>query len=151
MFQSYQKESFFDEMFVGEDESVFPHYQGLRERLGRLDDAEISEKQRRVDTSFLEQGVTFTVYGDDRGTERIFPFDLIPRIIPDTEWRTIEQGLTQRIIALNLFLHDIYHDERIVKEGIVPEEVVKSAAHYRPEMRAWMCRKTSTFTSAGRT
>ncbi|MCB1233137.1 MAG: circularly permuted type 2 ATP-grasp protein [Verrucomicrobiae bacterium] len=135
MFQSYQKESFFDEMFVGEDESVFPHYQGLRERLGRLDDAEISEKQRRVDTSFLEQGVTFTVYGDDRGTERIFPFDLIPRIIPDTEWRTIEQGLTQRIIALNLFLHDIYHDERIVKEGIVPEEVVKSAAHYRPEMR----------------
>ncbi|MCP5542107.1 MAG: circularly permuted type 2 ATP-grasp protein [Akkermansiaceae bacterium] len=135
MFQFYQKESFFDEMFVGEDESVFPHYQGLRERLGRLDDAEISEKQRRVDTSFLEQGVTFTVYGDDRGTERIFPFDLIPRIIPDTEWRTIEQGLTQRIIALNLFLHDIYHDERIIKEGIVPEEVVKSAAHYRPEMR----------------
>ncbi|MCB1232019.1 MAG: circularly permuted type 2 ATP-grasp protein [Verrucomicrobiae bacterium] len=134
MFEKYQKESFFDEMFAGEDHHVFPHYEILLERFGRLDETEVTEKQRRVNTGFLEQGITFTVYGDDRGTERIFPFDLIPRIIPDAEWQTIEQGLTQRILALNLFLNDIYHEGRIIKEGVVPEDVVKTAAHYRPEM-----------------
>ncbi len=134
MFQSYQKESFFDEMFAAERGEVFPHYEALLERFDRLDEAEVTEKQRRVDRGFLEQGITFTVYGDDRGTERIFPFDLIPRIIPDAEWQTIERGLTQRIIALNLFLHDIYHEGRIMKDGVIPEDVVKTAAHYRPEM-----------------
>ena len=134
MFQSYQTESFFDEMFANDGDQVLPHYESLFERFGRLDPAEITEKQRRVDTGFLEQGITFTVYGDDRGTERIFPFDLIPRIIPDSEWQTIEKGLTQRIIALNLFLNDIYHEGRIIKDGVIPEDVVKTAAHYRPEM-----------------
>ncbi len=134
MFENYQKNSFFDEMFADESGEVFPHYAALLHRFDRLDEVELTEKQRRVDTGFLEQGITFTVYGDERGTERIFPFDLIPRIIPDAEWQTIERGLTQRIIALNLFLNDIYHEGRIIKDGIVPEDIVKTAAHYRPEM-----------------
>ncbi|MCB1087134.1 MAG: circularly permuted type 2 ATP-grasp protein [Verrucomicrobiae bacterium] len=134
MFENYQKEAFFDEMFASENGEVFDFYRLLRERFDRLSHPDLSEKRRRVDHGFLEQGITFTVYGDERGTERIFPFDLIPRVIPDSEWQTIEQGLTQRIIALNLFLNDIYHDAKIISEGVIPEDVVKTAAHYRPEM-----------------
>ena len=134
MFTSYQKESFFDEMFGKDQQGHLPHYAALHERYSRIGDKELNEKKRLVDDGFLEQGITFTVYGDDKGTERIFPFDLIPRIIPNAEWQTVEQGLTQRIIALNLFLHDIYHDAQIIKDGIIPESVVKSASHYRPEM-----------------
>jgi uncharacterized circularly permuted ATP-grasp superfamily protein len=134
MFEDYQKETFFDEMFETADGREHSFYAPLRERFDRLSLPELSEKRRRVDRAFLEQGVTFTVYGDDQGTERIFPFDLIPRIIPDAEWQVIEQGLTQRIVALNLFLNDIYHHANIIKDGVVPEDMVKSAAHYRPEM-----------------
>ncbi len=121
-------------MFVDGDGVHFDHYRTLHERFKDLDAAELEEKRRLVETGFLEQGITFTVYGDDQGTERIFPFDLIPRIIPYHEWQQIEKGLTQRILALNLFLHDIYHDRNIIKDGIVPEDVVEGAAHYRPEM-----------------
>ncbi|MGB0416396.1 MAG: circularly permuted type 2 ATP-grasp protein [Coraliomargarita sp.] len=133
MFSCYQKEAFFDEMFKDEN-APFPHYEQLLEMFGTMDQASIDERQRLVDDGFLEEGITFTVYGDNEGTERIFPFDLIPRIIPNSEWSTIEQGLTQRIIALNLFLNDIYHNEQIIKDGIIPEDVVKQSAHYRPEM-----------------
>ncbi len=134
MFENYEKGDFFDEMFSGEGDAVFPHYSELLERFNMLSTDKLEERQQRVSASFLEQGITFTVYGDDQGTERIFPFDLIPRVIPDSEWRTIEEGLTQRIVALNLFLNDIYNKGKIIKDGIIPEEVVKTAAHYRPEM-----------------
>lgn len=134
MFEQYSKGDFFDEMFRTADGAAFDHYAPLRQRFGRLTEEDLAEKQRRVENGFLEQGITFTVYGDDRGTERIFPFDLVPRIIPADEWQRIEFGLTQRILALNLFLHDIYHDALIIKDGIVPEDIVKSAAHYRPQM-----------------
>jgi len=83
--------------------------------------------------SYLSQGITFTVYSGDEGTERIFPFDLIPRIITANEWEHIERGLAQRLTALNMFLHDVYHDQRIIKEGIIPSEIVTSAKHFRPE------------------
>jgi uncharacterized circularly permuted ATP-grasp superfamily protein len=134
MFQDYQKEAFFDEMFENNSNDTFPHYQALKDRFARLSPEELIDKQRLIYDGFLEQGITFTVYGDEQGTERIFPFDLIPRIIPNKEWQTVEQGLTQRITALNLFLHDIYHDAQIIQDGIIPESVVKQAAHYRPEM-----------------
>jgi uncharacterized circularly permuted ATP-grasp superfamily protein len=88
-----------------------------------------------ADKAFLQQGITFTVYGDNQGTERIFPFDLVPRIITAPEWRTLERGLTQRLTAINLFLKDIYHDERILSEGVVPRDLVQSCRHYRREMR----------------
>lgn len=133
MFQHYQKDGFFDEMFLNGGE-VFPHYRAVHERYESLGLEDLRDKQNLVDSGFLEQGITFTVYGDGEGTERIFPFDLIPRIIPDKEWQVIERGLTQRITALNLFLHDIYHGQKIIKDGIIPEDIIKTAAHYRPEM-----------------
>ncbi|PTY02212.1 hypothetical protein DB346_09995 [Verrucomicrobia bacterium LW23] len=110
-----------------------PHYKALLERIEDMDREEFDERRAAVDNSFLRQGITFTVYSDDRGTERIFPFDLLPRIIPDKEWRHLEAGLTQRITALNLFLHDIYHDQRILKEGIIPADYILGAKHFRPE------------------
>ena len=87
-----------------------------------------------AEKSYLSQGITFTVYSGDEGTERIMPFDLIPRIIPADEWAVIERGLIQRITALNLFLHDVYHDQRIIKEGIIPAEIISSAKNFRPEL-----------------
>ena len=81
----------------------------------------------------MRQGVTFTVYNDAQGTERIFPFDLIPRIISTEEWKKIERGLEQRITALNLFLHDIYHGQSILRDGVIPKDYVWQAAHFRPE------------------
>ncbi len=110
-----------------------PHYQTLLERFQGMDQEEFLRKRTLADTSFLTQGITFTVYNDNQGTEKIFPFDLIPRIIPADEWAFIERGLEQRIRALNLFLHDVYHDQRILKEKVIPEEYVLSAAHFRKE------------------
>ncbi|MCG8600167.1 MAG: circularly permuted type 2 ATP-grasp protein, partial [Verrucomicrobiales bacterium] len=133
MFENYQQETFFDEMFR-EGEHPRNHYESVHDRFSRLTLEELEQRQREVDRGFLEQGITFTVYDDDQGTERIFPFDLIPRIIPDGEWRTLEAGLTQRIIALNLFLHDIYHEGKILSDGVIPRDIILSAAHYRPEM-----------------
>ena len=134
MFESYEKGNFFDEMFASSEGDVFPHYQQLHQRLQSLQREQFQERQQRIDDTFLKNGITFTVYGDKDGTERIFPFDLIPRVIPDHEWQLIHNGLTQRIIALNLFLSDIYHERRILKDGVVPTEIVETAAHYRPEM-----------------
>ena len=93
-----------------------------------------TQRRTAVDAAFLRQGITFTVYSDEQGTERIFPFDLVPRIIPNAEWTKIEAGLIQRMQALNLFLKDIYSDQRILKEKVIPAEDVLTAKHYRPEM-----------------
>lgn len=134
-FSSYETNGFFDEMFgSGDGSEPLNHYQRLVSRIAKLDDERMEAKQRQAASSFLEHGITFTVYGDDEGSERIFPFDLIPRVIPINEWQTVEQGLTQRIIALNLFLNDVYHGGKIVKDGIIPKEVVESSAHFRREM-----------------
>lgn len=119
-------------MFASPGE-VRPHYSGLLERYQAMGPGEYERKQGLADKSFLTQGITFTVYADERGTERIFPFDLIPRIIPAREWEHLERGLIQRIAALNLFLKDIYNEQRILKEGIIPAHYVHSAAHFRPE------------------
>jgi len=132
LFQNYEVGDFFDEMFSAPG-VVRPHYRMLLERFAEMGEGEFERKQTLATDTFLNQGITFTVYSDNQGTERIFPFDLIPRIIPQPEWKHIEAGLTQRIRALNLFLHDIYHEQRIVKEGIVPEWVIRSAKHFRPE------------------
>jgi uncharacterized circularly permuted ATP-grasp superfamily protein len=129
---TYDSTTFFDEMFQGSGE-VRPHYRLLAERLGTLPEAEFEQRRAAVDLAFLRRGVTFTVYNDAEGTERIFPFDLIPRIIPASEWRHIEAGLIQRITALNLFLHDLYHEQRILKDKVVPAAQVLSAKHFRRE------------------
>jgi uncharacterized circularly permuted ATP-grasp superfamily protein len=123
---------FFDEMF-GREAGALSHYQKLRCAFNQITHDDFKTKRNSVDLAFLRQGVTFNVYGDSRGTERIFPFDLVPRIIPAKEWEHIERGLVQRITALNLFLHDIYHEQRIVKDGVVPAHYILSGKHFRRE------------------
>ena len=118
----------------GKDGQIRPHYERLLDQIGRLEPAEFERKRALAEKSYLTQGITFTVYSDEEGTERIMPFDLIPRIIPANEWALIERGLTQRLAALNLFLHDIYHEQKILREGVIPEEIVRSAKHFRPEL-----------------
>jgi uncharacterized circularly permuted ATP-grasp superfamily protein len=131
-FENYEVGDFYDEMYSAPG-VVRPHYRALLERFSEMADGEVERKQSLATNTFLNQGVTFTVYNDNQGTERIFPFDLIPRIIPRREWEHVERGLVQRIKALNLFLKDLYHEQRIVKEGIVPQEVVLSGKHFRKE------------------
>jgi uncharacterized circularly permuted ATP-grasp superfamily protein len=134
LFSNYQLDDAFDEMFTAEAVAR-PHYQALFRRLLDLTPAELAERQAAADHTFLNQGITFTVYSDTRGAERIFPYDLLPRIIPANEWKTIETGLVQRITALNLFLHDIYHRGAILSDKVVPFDLVYSSKHYRREMR----------------
>jgi uncharacterized circularly permuted ATP-grasp superfamily protein len=129
----YEVGDFFDEMFAAPGE-VRGHYQFLAQRFGEMEDGEFDRKRLLAEKSYLNQGITFTVYSGDEGTERIFPFDLIPRIIPATEWDHVERGLVQRLTALNLFLHDVYHDQRILKEKVIPEEIILGAKHFRPEL-----------------
>lgn len=132
MFVDYKTEGFFDEMFEA-DGKVRPHYRTLLERFEAMEPGEFDRKCALAERAYLSQGITFTVYSGDEGTERIFPFDLIPRIVPAKEWDHIERGLAQRLTALNMFLHDIYHDQRIIKEKIIPAELIRSAKHFRPE------------------
>ena len=133
-FTAYQLDDAYDEMFTA-DSLPRPQYELLYRRLLELTPAELETRQQTADLSFLHQGITFTVYSDARGTERIFPYDLLPRIITAGEWETIERGLVQRITALNLFLHDIYHKGQILTDRVVPFDLVYSSKHYRREMR----------------
>src|SRR5450432_4510189 len=133
-FRNYQLDGAYDEMFEAPGVPR-PHYRALFQTLLDLPAEEMRKSQQAADLSFLHQGITFTVYGNDEGTERVFPNDLLPRIIPHQEWQKIESGLTQRIAALNLFLEDIYHNGRILADGIVPRELVYSCRHFRREMR----------------
>ncbi len=134
LFQNYALDSFYDEMFAAPGRPR-PHYERLFARFALMENmGELLERQRRADQTFLSRGVTFTVYSDDRGTEKIFPFDLIPRIIPAHEWTRLEAGLVQRMTALNLFLADVYGPQRILREGIVPREMIASSKNFRPEM-----------------
>jgi len=131
-FDHYEVGDFFDEMFESPGK-VRPHYQMLLQRLQEMEEGEFDRKRQLAETSYLSQGITFTVYSGDEGTERIFPFDLIPRIIPAAEWEHVERGLVQRLTALNLFLHDVYHEQRILKEKVIPAEIVETSAHFRRE------------------
>jgi uncharacterized circularly permuted ATP-grasp superfamily protein len=130
---SYSVGPFYDEMFAGPGD-VRPHYRALYEQLCETTAHAFEERRREADVSFLYQGVTFTVYAEDQGIERVFPFDLIPRIIPADEWARIERGLKQRVLALNHFLQDVYHNQRILKEKRIPVELVFGARHFRREM-----------------
>jgi uncharacterized circularly permuted ATP-grasp superfamily protein len=129
----YDLGPFFDEMFDA-PERPRPHYRLLAERLAAMSAAQLEERTRVANSFFLDQGIGFTVYGDDAGTDRIFPFDLIPRIVPRDEWGTIERGLVQRLRALNLFIADIYHRQDILAAGIVPADLVFGSRNFRREM-----------------
>jgi len=123
----------YDEMFAGPAD-LHRHCVPLLEHFTSLPLEELQRRKQAADLSFLNQGITFTVYGREEGTEKIFPYDLVPRIITAAEWATVELGLTQRITALNLFLKDIYNEGRILEDGIVPREMVYSCKHYRRQM-----------------
>src|ERR1700681_2166642 len=131
-FDSYQTQGFRDEMF--DDAGVVrPEARLLLDTIESLDEGQLLQCQRAAERLLLQMGITFNVYGDSAGTERIFPFDLIPRIVRGDEWAWIERGLCQRIHALNEFIDDIYHEQKILKDGIIPHEVIRTAASYRPQ------------------
>jgi uncharacterized circularly permuted ATP-grasp superfamily protein len=134
MFEGYDPGEFYDEMFSG-DARVRAHCEPLFQRFGGLNEKDFLARKAASELYFLRQGITFNVYHDERGTERIFPFDPVPRVIPAAEWDHLEAGLTQRIVALNLFLHDIYHEQQILKDGVIPAFYIEHAKHYRPEFR----------------
>ncbi|WP_353744948.1 circularly permuted type 2 ATP-grasp protein [Acidobacterium sp.] len=112
-----------------------PEYRELLKAFLAMPAEELEARKRSADLSFLTEGITFTVYGREEGTERIFPYDLLPRIVTHQEWEIISKGLEQRIMALNLFLRDIYHEGKILNDGVVPREIVYTCRHFRREMR----------------
>jgi uncharacterized circularly permuted ATP-grasp superfamily protein len=148
-FERYELQGAFDEMFT-EAGDPRAHYRALVARLREVPIPELQRHQQAADRAFLTQGITFTVYGDGQGTERIFPYDLLPRIVPAPEWEHLERGLQQRIHALNLFLRDIYHEGRILSAGVVPADLVYSCPHYRRDMRGVRVRR-DTYVAVGGT
>jgi len=124
----------YDDMFAASG-AVRAHYRQLRGRMTALSADELADRQRTLEQSFLLQGITFTVYGAGEATERIIPTDLFPRIIPAGEWAQIERGLTQRLRALNAFLADVYGEQKILTDGMVPRELILGAPSYRREMQ----------------
>ncbi len=124
----------FNEM-LDEGGQVRPHYRAFAQWLAAQPPQAMAARRLEADLNFRRIGITFSMAGDADGTERLIPFDLIPRVIPAAEWRWLDQGLKQRVRALNMFIHDIYHDHDIVRAGIVPPEQVFLNAQYRPEMQ----------------
>lgn len=129
-FQGYQTEAFYDEVFDPNGQPR-PGARLLVEKIESLDDGEFVRRQKAAERVLLEMGITFNVYGNEAGQEKIFPFDVFPRIVDANEWQTIEAGLKQRITTLNLFLDDIYGEQKILKDGIIPEDVITSATSFR--------------------
>jgi uncharacterized circularly permuted ATP-grasp superfamily protein len=131
LFESYDNGGFFDEMIEpGGDPRAYTAL--LVQKLASMSDEEIRTRQVAAERALLTRGITFNVYGSDAGAEKIFPFDIVPRVLPAAEWRTIERGLVQRVRALNLFLADVYGPRKILAAGVVPPAVIASAASYLP-------------------
>ena len=132
--------SFFDEMTDG-GAGVRPHYASFKSWLDAQGNEAIADKRTESDLIFRRVGITFAVYGDldeksgGNGTERTIPFDIIPRIIPASDWRVLQAGLRQRVTALNRFIHDVYHDQEILKAGVIPEQRILGNSQYRAEMK----------------
>src|ERR1700688_1284528 len=131
-FADYVTDECFDEMF---DEHAQPRAAAkpLVHFMETLPAGELLRRQQSAERALLHMGITFNVYGDSAGTERIFPFDLVPRIVAATEWSWIERGLKQRIRALNMFIDDVYHDQHILKDGVVPAEIINTASSFRKQ------------------
>jgi uncharacterized circularly permuted ATP-grasp superfamily protein len=121
-----------DEMYG--NTSVRDHYKGVVDFLQQLGIEELNKKEEQAKGLFMSQGITFTVYSSGEGIEKIFPFDIIPRIITSTEWNLIETGIKQRLRALNLFLKDVYNEQFIIKDGVIPAEMIYSCPHFLREM-----------------
>ncbi len=128
---------FFDEMFGlnARRDAPLPHYARYLSWARGYSPEDVAAKRAQADATFRQVGITFAVYGDDAGTERLIPFDLIPRVIPAPEWEMLQRGLIQRVKALNMFIHDVYHDQNIVKAGVVPSAQIYQNAQYRPHVQ----------------
>jgi len=131
-FESYDTEGFFDEVFEASNVPR-PCSKLLIERLKSFEYEEIKKRQKSAEAALFNMGVTFTVYEDQAGLEKIFPFDIIPRIIGSEEWQLLEKGLKQRIYALNQFIHDVYNDKKIIKDKVIPSEIVHSGKCYQKQ------------------
>ena len=131
-FSTYQTEGFYDELF-DQNNSPRPGAQLLVEKIESLARESLLTKQQAAEIMLLQLGITFAVYGDEAGSEKIFPFDVLPRIVDGSEWSQIENGLKQRIFALNAFIEDIYNKRQILKDRIIPEDIVLSSRTYRAE------------------
>jgi len=128
----YDVGEFYDEMFSAEG-SPRQDCELLYQHIQQLTSMDLRKRKTAAERSMVRLGITFNVYGEQEGTERIIPFDILPRIIKDQKWKWISEGLKQRIIALNMFIDDIYHDQKILKDKIIPEEIIKSADSFRPQ------------------
>ena len=128
--------TYHDEMFLA-DGTPRRHCHELHAALGQLSAQELQSVQERVTRSFSTEGITFTVYGDAEAEERIIPVDCVPRILAASDWELLDAGLTQRLRALNHFLADIYHDARILDDGVIPAAMVHGCPQYRPQMRGF--------------
>jgi uncharacterized circularly permuted ATP-grasp superfamily protein len=126
----YETGDFFDEI-IGENGHPRAAARPLVRNIESLPDGELVNRQQAADLALVQMGITFNVYGESAGVEKTLPFDLVPRIVPASEWDRIERGLKQRIQALNLFIDDLYHDRKIVKNGVVPDHVVASSKGFR--------------------
>ena len=130
-FNDYDPQGFYDELFKSKGEPR-PGTKILIDRLMSFPKGEILRRQRAAEAALFNMGVTFTVYSDESGIEKIFPFDILPRIIEPEDWELIEKGLKQRIYALNLFIDDIYHDQKIIKDKIIPKDILYSSKCIQP-------------------
>jgi len=136
-FDSYDiDQRIYDEMFHS-NRDPRDHYHGIHQALSQTSLADLADIQEQVTGSFSSEGISFKVYGDEEGDERIIPVDCVPRVLPGDEWRQLERGLTQRLKALNLFLADVYGPARIVQDGVIPVDVVRGCPQYRVEMRGF--------------
>lgn len=130
-FGHYKTDGFYDEMF-DEVGTVRPAYHAFQQRVEALPKDELLKRKHAAERALMQMGITFNVYSDGAGTERIMPIDIVPRVIEGKEWKHLEAGLKQRITALNLFIHDVYNDQKILKDGIVPRALVESGKGFLP-------------------
>ncbi|WP_405571150.1 circularly permuted type 2 ATP-grasp protein [Winogradskyella sp. Asnod2-B02-A] len=133
---AYDTKGFYDEMY-DENNNVRPNYKLFAERLQKLSQKKLNTLQHATDRAQLSLGMTFNVYNDNQGVERILHLDIIPRIIGSNEWTELEKGLQQRIKALNLFIQDIYNDQKVLKDKIIPKEMIFSSASYLKELEGF--------------
>ncbi len=134
-FEAYDLDAgIYDEMFEPGG-APRAHHRALHQQIASISVEDLTDVQERVSRSFLQEGITFTVYGDTEGEERIIPIDCLPRILSGAEWQQLETGLAQRVLTLNRFLADVYGGRRIIRDGLIPADVVDDCPQYRPQMR----------------
>ncbi|MFY9942940.1 MAG: circularly permuted type 2 ATP-grasp protein, partial [Desulfobacterales bacterium] len=131
-FETYDPGDYYDEL-IAADGHPRPGAQLLVDKIMSLPPGELALRQKAAEALLLKMGITFNVYGRDEGTEKIFPFDIIPRIVSGSDWQQIENGLKQRIFALNAFIQDIYNQKKILKDKVVPEDLILTSRTYRKE------------------